>query len=61
MSAIALNSGNVRFRAIRHAVHMTTMGAQQTRKLGHRAKRNVLTTPEKRLRERSLQWEQSTT
>jgi hypothetical protein len=30
MSAIALNSGNVRFRAIRHAVHMTTMGAQQT-------------------------------
>ena len=30
MSAIALNSGNVRFRAMRHALHMTTIGAKQT-------------------------------
>ena len=26
MSAIALNSGNVRFRAMRHALHVTTIG-----------------------------------
>jgi len=28
MSAIALNSGNVRFRAMRHVLHMTTLSAK---------------------------------
>jgi hypothetical protein len=52
---------NVRFRAAVLVPGVTTIGAQQTRKRGHRAKRDVLSTLEKRLRERALQWEQSTT